>query len=407
MSEFINNSENRVNDLLAFSLGIMNGEDGRMLIEKYKDAIDNVTPYDMLALEDKQMQMGITPKAIKKDVEKVINIFFKSLEKYPWEKPIEDTFLYHLMLENQAFIFRLNQIKKIIKSYKGHESDDFNQMQKELLPHFIAFLDFETHYVKKENILFPFLEKKWENYRPLNVMWSLHDDIRKKLKSIISMLESTDVKWQDFSKDLGSYFFLVFGMVHKEDMIIFPVATETVSDEEWLEMYNQSFEYPFPFIEKPNKKEKLKEKQQTAKSSGEQSLGFQTETGNLSFEQVLLTFNHLPVDITFVDENDKVRFFSRAKERFFPRSPAIVGRDVRNCHPPESVHIVEKIVEEFKNGNKDVAEFRIKMKGKYILIRYFAMRNDAGEYKGILEVGEDITGISEMKDEKRLLDWEQ
>ncbi|OYT15724.1 MAG: PAS domain S-box protein [Bacteroidetes bacterium 4572_77] len=296
-----------------------------MLVEKYKDAIDNVTPYDMLALEDKQMQMGITPKAI--------------------------------------------------------------------------------HYVKKENILFPFLEKKWESYRPLNVMWSLHDDIRKMLKSIISMLESTDIKWQDFNKDLGKYFFLVSGMIQKEDMIIFPVATETVTDDEWMEMYNQSFEYSFPFIEKPTKKEKLKEKQQTAKSSGEQNLGFQTETGNLNFEQVLLAFNHLPVDITFVDENDNVRYFSRAKERFFPRSPAIVGRNVKNCHPPESVHIVEKIVEEFKSGNKDVADFRIKMKGKYILIRYFAMRNDAGEYKGILEVGEDITEISEMNDEKRLLDW--
>ncbi len=406
MSKFTNDSENRVKDLLAFSLGIMNGEDGKMLIEKYKDVIDNVTPYDMLALEDKQMQMGITPKAIKKDVEKVINVFFKSLGKYSWEKPKEDTFLYHLMLENQAFIYRLNQIKKIIKSYKGKENDDFNQMQNELLPHFKAFLEFESHYVKKENILFPFLEKKWESYRPLNVMWSLHDDIRKKLKSIISILGSTEAQWQDFNKEMGKYFFLVFGMIQKEDMIIFPVATETITDEEWIEMYNQSFEYLFPFIERPTKKEKLKEEQQTAKSFGEQSLGFQTETGNLSFEQVLLAFNHLPVDITFVDENDKVRFFSRAIERFFPRSPAIVGRDVRNCHPPESVHIVEKIVEEFKNGKKDVADFRIKMKGKYILIRYFAMRNDTGEYKGVLEVGEDITEISEMNDEKRLLDWE-
>jgi len=406
MSKFTNDSENRVKDLLAFSLGIMNGEDGKMLIEKYKDVIDNVTPYDMLALEDKQMQMGITPKAIKKDVEKVINVFFKSLGKYSWEKPKEDTFLYHLMLENQAFIYRLNQIKKIIKSYKGKENDDFNQMQNELLPHFKAFLEFESHYVKKENILFPFLEKKWESYRPLNVMWSLHDDIRKKLKSIISILGSTEAQWQDFNKEMGKYFFLVFGMIQKEDMIIFPVATETITDEEWIEMYNQSFEYLFPFIERPTKKEKLNEEQKTAKSFGEQSLGFQTETGNLSFEQVLLAFNHLPVDITFVDENDKVRFFSRAKERFFPRSPAIVGRDVRNCHPPESVHIVEKIVEEFKNGKKDVADFRIKMKGKYILIRYFAMRNDTGEYKGVLEVGEDITEISEMNDEKRLLDWE-
>ena len=405
MSEFINNSENRLKDLLEFSFGIMHGENGKMLIEKYKDAINNVTPHDMLALEDKQMQIGITPKTIKKDVEKVINIFFKSLEKYPWKQPKENTFLYHLMLENQAFVFKLNQIKKVLKSYKGREKDDFNLMQKDLLPLFTEFLEFESHYVKKENILFPFLEKKWESYRPLNVMWSLHDDIRKSLKKIIAILEDSEAEWDDFNKVMSKYFFLVFGMIQKEDLIIFPVATETVSDEEWEEMYKQSFEYPFPFIEKPVLIVKQKETHQDTKSFGEDNLGFQTETGNLSFEQVLLTFNHLPVDITFVDENEKVRFFSRAKERFFPRSPAIVGRDVRNCHPPESVHIVESIIEEFKKGNKDVADFRIKMRGKYILIRYFAMRNDAGEYKGILEVGEDITEISKMDDEKRLLDW--
>ena len=278
-------------------------------------------------------------------------------------------------------------------------------MQKELLPLFKELVEFEIHYVKKENILFPYLEKKWKSYRPLSVMWSLHDDIRKNLKSIISMLENPNTKWEDFNQKLGEYFFLTFGMVQKENLIIFLVAAETVDEAEWIDMYNQSFEYPFPFIEKPKKVEKSIKEQQTAHNFGEQNLGFQTETGNLSFEQVLLAFNHLPVDITFVDENDKVRFFSKAKDRFFPRSPAIVGRDVRNCHPPESVHIVEKIIEEFKKGNRDVADFRIKMRGKYILIRYLAMRNEAGEYKGILEVGEDITEISKMNDEKRLLDW--
>jgi DUF438 domain-containing protein len=365
MSEFVNNSEDRVKDLLAFSLGIMNGENGKMLIEKYKDAIENITPHDMLSLEDKQMQMGITPRAIKKDVGKVINVFFKSLKQYQWQKPGEDTFLYYLMLENQAFTFKLNQIKKTIKSYKGKEKEDFKQMQQELLPRFNEFPEFEHHYVKKENILFPFLEKKWKDYRPITVMWSLHDDIRKKLKTVISMLESSETQWQDFNKEMSKYFFLVFGMIQKEDLIIYPVATETISDDEWLEMYNQSFEYPFPFIEKPKKRESTKQEETTANYK-EQNLGFQTETGNLSYEQILLAFNHLPVDITFVDENDKVRFFSKAKDRFFPRSPAIIGRAVQNCHPPESVHIVEKIIAGFKNGKRDVANFRIKMRGKFI-----------------------------------------
>ena len=203
MSEFINNPEKRVEDLLAFSLGMMSGEDGRMLLEKYKEAIEYVTPHDMLKLEDKQMQMGIKPKAIKKDVDKVINIFFNKLKEYSWGKPKEGTFLYSLMLENRAYEFKLNEVKKIIKSYKGREVSDFDQLKNDLLSHFEEFSEFEYHYVKKENILFPFLEKKWSSYRPLTVMWSLHDDIRKKLKQIIQILKSDTSSWVDLNKEVG------------------------------------------------------------------------------------------------------------------------------------------------------------------------------------------------------------
>ena len=126
----------------------------------------------------------------------------------------------------------------------------------------------------------------------------------------------------------------------------------------------------------------------------------------MSYEQVLLAFNHLPVDITYVDEHDQVRFFNQPKDRFFPRSPAIIGRNVKNCHPPESVHIVEKIVNEFKNGNRNEADFRIKMKGRYILIRYVAVRDPDNTYRGVLEISQDITDIVPLSGEKRLLDWE-
>ena len=122
MSKQNDNSEKRIHDLLAFSMGIMSGESGKELIEKYQDAIDNITPHDMLSLEDKQVQMGMTPDVIKKDVEKIINVFSKSLDRYQWEKPKEGTFLYYLMLENEAFKFKLNQIKKILRSYKDRKS---------------------------------------------------------------------------------------------------------------------------------------------------------------------------------------------------------------------------------------------------------------------------------------------
>ena len=406
MSKNIDNSEKRLQDLLAFSMGMMSGESGKELIEKYQDAIDNITPHDMLSLEDKQVQMGMTPDIIKKDVEKIINVFSKSLDRYEWEKPKEGTFLYYLMLENEAFKFKLNQVKKILRSYRGRESSHFQELKAELLPRFIEFKSFDYHYIKKENILFPYLEKVWSNYRPLQVMWSLHDDIRRTLKEVIALLEDPSTEWSDFNPILGKYYSLVFRMIQKEDIIIFPVATETVSEESWHEMHLQSFEYPFPFIETPAKPEEEKQSQHTKESFLSEPGMFVAETGNMTLEQVLLVFNHLPVDITVVDENDRVLFFNKPKERFFPRSPAIVGRSVNNCHPPESVHIVEEIVETFRKGDRNTATFWIELKGRFILIQYFALRNEKGVYKGVMEVSQDATDIRKLEGQRRLLNWE-
>ena len=406
MSKNIDNSEKRLQDLLAFSMGMMSGESGKELIEKYQDAIDNITPHDMLSLEDKQVQMGMTPDIIKKDVEKIINVFSKSLDRYEWEKPKEGTFLYYLMIENAAFKFKLNQVKKILRSYRGRESSHFQELKAELLPRFIEFKSFDYHYIKKENILFPYLEKVWSNYRPLQVMWSLHDDIRRTLKEVIALLEDPSTEWSDFNPILGKYYSLVFRMIQKEDIIIFPVATETVSEESWHEMHLQSFEYPFPFIETPAKPEEEKQSQHTKESFLSEPGMFVAETGNMTLEQVLLVFNHLPVDITVVDENDRVLFFNKPKERFFPRSPAIVGRSVNNCHPPESVHIVEEIVETFRKGDRNTATFWIELKGRFILIQYFALRNEKGAYKGVMEVSQDATDIRKLEGQRRLLNWE-
>lgn len=407
MSEFINNSEKRLEDLLSFSLGVMKGEDIKLLMAKYKEAIDNITPHDMLRMEDRQIQMGITPEAIKKDVEKVLNVFYKSLESYQWKRPAEGAFLYYLMLENDAFEFKLNQVKKIIKSYKGQERAKFADIQRELLPKFKDFLAFEDHYVKKENILFPYLEKKLESYRPLNVMWSLHDDIRKELKDLIGLLEQEGSSWEAFNKKLDKYDFLVFGMLRKENLIVYPVAAEILDETDWKEMHLQSFEYDFPFIETPDKPE-VKSSEASPESQEEskpQDFWLQSQTGHMTFKQALMVFNHLPVDITVVDQNNEVLFFNRAKDRFFPRSPAIIGRTVQNCHPPESVHIVEKIIRAFRNGEKDHADFWIQMKGKFILIQYFALRDENQNYSGVVEVSQDVTGIRQLEGEKRLLDW--
>jgi DUF438 domain-containing protein len=145
----------------------------------------------------------------------------------------------------------------------------------------------------------------------------------------------------------------------------------------------------------------IKSENSTTSLSGDIDL----ETGLVSVEQIKLIFNHLPVDITYVDENDEVKYFSTPKHRIFPRTIAVIGRKVHHCHPPESVHIVEKIVESFKNGSKDEAAFWIKMGPHFVLIKYFAVRDAQKNYKGVLEVSQEVSGIRALEGERRLLDW--
>jgi hypothetical protein len=397
-------NDKHIEDLLAFSLGMTSGEDGKMLIEKYKEAIANVTPFDMVKIEDIQFQMGLEINEIKKNINKVINIFYKSLKNYEWNQPKEGTFLYCLMLENRAFEYKLNKVKKIIKSYKDKEEQELKLFKKDLISHFEEFKNFDPHYSKKENILSSYVEKKRNDSRPLKLMWSLHDDIRKKLNLLIDLLNSESSTWQDLNKEIGAYYFLVFGMIQKEELVLFPIAVSSFSDNEFIEMQAQSFEYGFPFIETP---EKPMISSEAIKNDFNFKKGIiQTENSEITVEQALLIFNNLPVDITFVDETDTVKFYSNPKDRIFPRSPAIIGRKVQNCHPPESVHVVEDIISAFKKGERDLAQFWLELNGKFLLIQYFAIRDNAGKYVGVLEVSQDVTEIRKLEGERRLLQWQ-
>jgi DUF438 domain-containing protein len=129
------------------------------------------------------------------------------------------------------------------------------------------------------------------------------------------------------------------------------------------------------------------------------------DTGKLTLEQINLLLKHMPIDISFVDANDEVKYYSATDDRIFPRSPAVIGRKVQKCHPPKSVHVVEDIVKQFKSGEKDVAEFWIQLGDKMVNIRYFAVRDDQGKYMGVLEVSQDITHIKTLEGERRLVQW--
>jgi hypothetical protein len=193
-------------------------------------------------------------------------------------------------------------------------------------------------------------------------------------------------------------------MVYKEERILFPMALENLQQDDWIRVRRGEEEIGYAW-EQPEAdwpSEAVAAASVPAAAAGLLNL----DTGVLSLEQVNLMLKALPVDISFVDEDDEVRYYSATKERIFPRSPAVVGRKVQNCHPQKSMHMVQRILDEFRTGNKDEAEFWIELGGKFIHIRYFAIRDDGGAYKGCLEVSQDVTGIRALSGQKRLLDWQ-
>jgi DUF438 domain-containing protein len=399
MSEIINNSGDRIAALTDFSRRLISGEDGRMLIEKYKQIINTVTPAETMQVLDIMLSEGIPNEIVKANVGKIMNVFYKSLSAYQWEKPGEGHFLYYLMLENREVQKIMTKLKSVIKVFFKGENQDFSTLRLKLMQHLEQLKTYEWHYIKKENILFPYIEKAFPQYRCLQLMWSFHDDFRRSLKVLDVILQDTLPDKELLNKEIGKLFFVVLPIIFREEQIVFPVALRAIPEKAWIEMMEQSYDTEWCFIEQPDRK--YNTNRSFFSLIGKINLG----TGFLNSEQVIMLLNNLPVDITFIDENDEVLYFSGAKDRIFPRSKAIIGRKVQNCHPPESVHIVNEIITAFRNGQNDHADFWIQMKSRFINIRYFALRNEQGLYKGTIEVSQDVTEIRSLQGECRLLEW--
>ena len=347
----------------------------------------------------------ISMPELKIGINKILNLLFVAFNEYKSIEVTENSFLDLLKQDNRELEFRLKSFKGLILDLNKKDNSDILIITNILNKKFTELLEFNKHYLIKENILFPILEKEWKDYRCLQVMWSFHDDIRNNLKSIISLC--TDVKSSDnfdlkeFNKIVGKIFFDMNAIIFREEKILFPIILETISNEQLKNMLHESLESGFAFI-KPNLKA-IEEVKKNIENNSFDTNKLDLQTGLLTLEQIKLIFNHLPVDITFVDENDEVKYFSNPKKRIFHRTKSIIGRKVNNCHPKESVHTVEEIVESFRNGKKDMEEFYLKMKGEYIYIQYFAVRDSEKNYKGVIEVSQDITHINGLEGEKRLL----
>jgi len=355
-----------------------------------KEDISQLTPMECFKIMDDIRLSGQTHEEILRYLDKVLLTFYPYLKSFEIT-PKQDSFIEHLHLENQGFIKHLEEIKEILKKQA------FEEHKESLEQLFIACEKFDSHYLKKENILFPMLEKKQEAFKGLTLMWTLHDQTRLTLKNIIQAFKEGS-SFEKMSPLIGTYFFQAYGLIQKETYILFP-STTMLSVNESESMREQSFDYGFVFIDPPQYyKAALPE-------SFSQSKVYTSKTGVLTYEQLNMFLDLLPLDCTIVDEHDKVIYFNNPKERFFPRSEAILGRDVVHCHPQHSVQIVMDILEAFKANKQDNATFWINFKGKKLYIQYLAMRDEEGVYKGVVELTQDVSHFYQLDGERRLLDW--
>ncbi|MFD0769795.1 DUF438 domain-containing protein [Bacillus sp. CGMCC 1.60114] len=408
MSEIINNREQesinkfeRQAILKEIIKSLHNGKSVEEVKAQFEEAVGNITVAEISKLEQALMEEeGIPVEEVQRLCPVHTAIFKGSIEDIHRSDKPEDQAghpVHTFKLENKKIDKLVNF--KLQLHYERFEKEDSEENVYKLIEDLNLLLDVDKHYSRKENLLFPYLEQ-YGIYGPTQVMWGIDDVIRNAIKDVKQAL--TNYNGDKKTVLDGVYFVIreVTEMIFKEENILFPMALQTLTEDEWVKIAHESDEIGYCLtgpasVWKPERKAI----QEQAMSEG----FIRLETGILSLKQLEMMLNHLPVDITYIDQDDVVRYFSHGKERIFARTKAVIGRTVQNCHPPKSVHVVEKLLEDFKSGNKDCEDFWIKFKDKYVYIRYFAIRNEDGEYMGTLEFTQNINPIQEIQGEKRIL----
>ncbi|WP_333639970.1 DUF438 domain-containing protein [Mesotoga prima] len=364
--------------------------------EDFMRVVRELTPVEIAQVEQKLVEEGMPPESIQLMCNIHLDVFKEALDEDSID--VGSWHPLHILIEEHRDI--LNRTKelrdltgKIISG--NYDGEDIRRLQSS-----IQYLDsLEAYFSKEENVLFPYLERHGL-VQPPAIMWKEHDEVRnlrKKMKIEYENLKNGDPnKVNELAITISELF---TNHIYKEHKILFPSALKLLSNNEWESIRVEfdeigyfSFE-PMPFVSS----------EEVSKNNGVEGL-VNLGSGFLKVDQLLLMLNSLPFDITFVDENDTVRYFSEGKERIFVRTRAIIGRKVQNCHPQKSAHVVNRILEDFKNGVRDVAEFWLNLGPKIVHIRYFALRDTLGKYAGTLEVTQEISSIKALEGEKRIYD---
>lgn len=408
MSELINNSFSRKSILKELILKLHAGESQEQVEEELKTALGSIPYGEVVEVEQELIAEGLPESEILRlcDVHSAVlhgKVDTSAVKIIPPGHPV-DVF----QKENIEISKLLDKIKKFVLSVVNGSVDFDTNAVLELRSMFNALYDVDKHYQRKEYLLFPYLEKL-DITGPPKVMWGKHDEIRELIKGVIEILKTEELTKDDF---LASYEIIIspairttLDMIPKEEEILFPMCMDKLTEQDWYEISKQSIEIGYCLYDPLIDWKPIWASDESINTAQKNGANIQLPTGSFSPEELMCLLNTLPVDITFVDKNDKVKYFSQAADRIFQRNRAILNRDVRHCHPPASAHIVDKIIEDFRTGKQNRAPFWINMGGKMIYIEYFAVRNEKGEYLGTLEVSHNVSVYRELEGEQRILSY--
>jgi len=411
MSEIIDNRAKRIQTLKEIIKKLHRGETPASVKQELSEIVRQTDSTEIAAMEQELMAEGMAVEEVQSmcdlHSEVLRDLIVETLPALVQPGHPLDTF----KRENEAIKEVAAGMKLLLDEIDGAADGSPVAAQVEKLrERFNCLMDVEKHYRRKENLLFSCLERHGVT-GPSKVMWGKDDEVRELLKALGDSLSESGASAGDWKLVVETVarpaLAAVEEMIFKETEILFPMSEQTLTGDEWGEVWNQSPEYGYCLIE-PGEgylpPEQARPEKLARIGTGE-AIVF--ETGSLTLDQLRGLFSTLPVDVTFVDDQDRVAYFSEGGKRIFSRSKAIIGRKVQHCHPPRSVHIVEQIVSDFRSGRRDVADFWIQSQGRFIQIRYFAVRDRGGKYLGTLEVTQDVTEIRQLDGERRLLSYDK
>jgi hypothetical protein len=434
MSEFINNKEFRQQQLKTIIKKLHNGATVEAVKAEFEELTLGVTAIEITEMEQALVNEGMPVEEIQKLCDVHASVFKGSIEDIHKEDGFdpegfdEGHPVHTFKKENRKIEWLMDEeVLPYLSNYMEHPTEDKMKLLKDSL---IKLATIDKHYKRKENLIFPYMEN-YEITAPPQVMWGVDDEIRAKLKAVIEMLQSPVANLPMVNSAVRQIVTDVNEMIFKEEHIMFPMILDKFSTEEWIAIERSSSEIGYTLLNAVKRWRTSVEKPvnievaSSVKNTITREYGLENpesdvdiivnrikkdsrtlvpfDAGALTAEEINSILNTIPLDMTFVGADDKVKYFTQGKERIFDRPLTIIGREVKNCHPPKSVHIVEKIVEDLKSGKKDHEDFWIRMGEQFVYIRYFAVRSKQGEFLGTLEITQNIKPIVELEGEKRLM----